>query len=334
MRSCLSKFLSIVLFAAGLATFGFASPLASKLLSLVPANSEIVAGFENRHDPHSSGRLVLATQNNRLDLEDWVSLSGVDTTRIFDEVIEVSSSSARGELKEHLLLIAGHFDGRRIFSSAKLNGAEISDYEGEKVLLIKPFAREQGQMLDERWLIILNDQTGLLGTPVLVQEALHRYARHASPDTILTERLARMRPDVTSWNVLVSSNTVANNVAFVRSHASWTQLFEDAELLTVGARFGSKIRVDFAIQPRKGSEAADFSQKAEYFSQMFVEPAAAEDDIPSQASRPRLENFTVGPSRVQGSIALSEKQFNRWISAATLIQISHAPARTATTPLN
>jgi hypothetical protein len=221
MRSCLSRSAHVALFATVLAPWGFASPLKSKLLPLVPANSEIVSGFENRHDAHFSGRLILGTQNNRLDFEDWSSLSGVDTTRVIDEVIEVSSSSSRGELKEHLLLVAGHFGGSHIFDSAKLNGAETSDYAGEKVLIVKPFARERELMLDDRWLIILNDQVGLLGTPELVQEALRRRAVHATPDEILTGRLARIRPDVTSWNVLVSSNTVANNVAFVQSLANW-----------------------------------------------------------------------------------------------------------------
>ena len=145
-----------------------------------------MSGFENRHDAHFSGRLILGTQNNRLDFEDWYSRSGVDTTRVVDEAIEVSSSSLRGELREHLLLVAGHFNRSHIFESAKLNGAEIIDFAGEKALVVKPFARENGMMLDDRWLIILDNQVGLLGTPVLVQEALHRRAIHAVPDKILS----------------------------------------------------------------------------------------------------------------------------------------------------
>lgn len=71
---------------------GLASPLSSKLLPLVPGGVEIVAGFENHPGPYSHGRLLLTTHNNRLDLDDWQALTGVDNNRIFDEIIEVAAS--------------------------------------------------------------------------------------------------------------------------------------------------------------------------------------------------------------------------------------------------
>ena len=57
---------------------GFASPLNSKLLSLVPPGAEIVAGFENYPALHGHGQLLLTTHNNRLVLDDWQALAGVD----------------------------------------------------------------------------------------------------------------------------------------------------------------------------------------------------------------------------------------------------------------
>ena len=45
------------------------------------------------------------------------------------------------------------------------------------------------------------------------------------------------------------------------------QLLEGAELLTVGARFGRKIRLDFAVEQKQGSKTADLSQKADNFSE-------------------------------------------------------------------
>src|ERR1700733_1661916 len=92
---------------------GFTSPARSKLASLVPADAEIVAGIEDPHNPESNGRLLLVTHNNNLDFIDWVALTGVDAQREADEVIEVAASSSQGELKEHLLLVKGSFDGER-----------------------------------------------------------------------------------------------------------------------------------------------------------------------------------------------------------------------------
>ena len=156
---------------------GAASPVNGKLLSLVPPGCAIVAGFENGHGPHAGGRLLLTTPNNRFDLDDWLGLAGVDTERRYDEVIEAAAWNARGELNEHLLLVAGRFDRERIFRAARQNGALTSPDTGETVLVIRPFQREQKQMPDVRWLAILDNRTALLGTPVLVQEALQPLCR-------------------------------------------------------------------------------------------------------------------------------------------------------------
>src|ERR1700757_4404539 len=83
-----------------LANSGFAAPVNFKLLPLVPAGAQIVAGVLNVHGPGPTGRVLLTTHNNRLDLDDWIALTGVDTTKVFDEVIEVAMSSNTVELKE------------------------------------------------------------------------------------------------------------------------------------------------------------------------------------------------------------------------------------------
>ena len=111
-----------------------ASPVNGKLLSLIPPGCAIVAGFENGHGPHAGGRLLLTTSNNRFDLDDWLGLAGVDTERRYDEVIEAAAWNARGELNEHLLLVAGRFDRERIFRAARQNGALTSPDAGERFL--------------------------------------------------------------------------------------------------------------------------------------------------------------------------------------------------------
>jgi hypothetical protein len=321
MRPVVVKGLFTVALTACLAGSGLASPLSSKLLPLVPGGAEIVAGFENHPGPYAHGRLLLTTHNNRLDLDDWQALTGVDNNRIFDEIIEVAASPAAGPLSEHLLLVAGRFDRERIFGSAELNGAESVEFEGQKILRIKPFTRERDDMLDTRWLVILDNHIGMLGTPWLVQKALRRYANHSVPDSILEERLTLLRPDVTSWNVIVEPPATVKSINFAQPHNAWALLQEDADVLMVGARFGSRIRVDFSIHARAERGAEFFSRKAAFFTDAMAYEAGQEPTSPVVTQR--LQNYSLEGNRVQGSVELSSRQFQAWCD-----QLYHIPSPT------
>ena len=309
-------------FAAALTVFfagsGWASPLSSKLLSLVPSGAEVVAGFENHPGPDSHGRLLLTTHNNRLDLDDWQALTGVDNHRIFDEIIEVAATPVAGQLSEHLLLVAGRFDRERIFRSAELNGAESTEFDGLRILLIKPFARERGEMIDIRWLVILDNRTGILGTPWLVQQALRRYAAHSVPDSVLEERLTLLRPDVTSWNVIAESPANVKSINFAQPHSAWAQLQQDADVLMIGVRFGGKIRVDFSIHAKVDRGAEFFMRKAAFFTDALAYEPNLESA--SQGGTQRLHDYSLEPNRVQGSVELSSRQFQAWCDQLYRVQ--------------
>ena len=192
MHAGIVRIFSTFVFVATFAGYGSASPLSSRILSLVPPGAEIVAGFEN-HPDSTSGRLLLTTHNNRLDLEDWQALTGVDSSRRFDEVIEAAASDGAGDLSEHLLLVAGRLDRELIFRSLEENGVQSTGFQGQRIMVIKPFARERGDMLQDRWFVILENRIGILGTPGIVQRALQRYADHSVPDSVLEERLSLLR---------------------------------------------------------------------------------------------------------------------------------------------
>lgn len=297
------------------AVSALASPVNGKLLSLVPPGCAIVAGFENGHGPHAAGRLLLTTPNNRFDLDDWLAIAGVDTGRRYDEVVEVAALNSRGNLSEHLLLVAGRFDKERIFRSAQQNGAQTSQDEGEAILIVRPFSREQRQMADTRWLAILNNRTAVFGTPLLVEQALRRYASHADADSVLMQRLRVLRPDISSWNVLGSWQASApdKNMNMAIPHSVWAHLLEDADVLMVGAHFGSGIRIDFSVDARGERQASFFNRKAALFSSMFTgEPVEQGESSPRP--EPRLENLSVDAGRVQGSVVLTDKQFEDWIA--------------------
>jgi hypothetical protein len=306
MLSTLKSYSSVAVLMAGIAMRGFASPVESKLLSLVPAGSEIVAGIEDPQNPGSHGRLLLVTHNNKLDFPDWVALTGVDPHRKVDEVIEASASSSRGELKEHLLLVEGSFDKDRIFHAAGHNGADEMKYKGEDVLSVKAFPREQQEMADTRWLAILDDRTAVFGTPLLVQEALNRYQANAETDSLFAERLAQLRSDVNSWNVIVmSAEMLARHVAPDDFHVPWTHILDGADELTVGIHYGSTARVDFAAHTNKEQQPSEVAA-------LFAQPQVVRAGL-SKTPRLRLEGLTVERNRVQGSVVLPGKQFDAWL---------------------
>ena len=273
----------------------------------------MVAGFQNGPGVHKTRALILSTRNNRIDLDDWLSLAGVDSKRSVDEVIQVSFSLSGNELGEHLLLLDGRFNRELIFHSAELNGAQRIKYYGETVLIIEPLARERGEMADTRWLAILDNRMSVFGTPALVQKALDRFHNHSSSDPLLMQRLALFRRDVNGWNVLTSVHQFTQTLMLF-SHSAWHYLFEDADLLLVGTQNGSKVRVDFLLNPDNERGAVNLKLKASQFGQVFALGTAHGDASPHW-QEPPLKNVLVETNRVQASIELSNEQFIEWNAA-------------------
>jgi hypothetical protein len=254
MLTLLNRFLFAGLLIAGSPIHGFASPVQSKLLTLIPRDAQVVAGVEDPGNPDTRGHLLLVTVKSPFDFDDCLSLTGVDTHRGVDETIWIAASSPQGKLNEHMLLVTGRFDREHIFQAAEQNGATTSIYRGLEVLLVKPFAREERQMHDTRWMAILDGRTVVFGTPWLVQKALDRYVSHEPADPLVADRLGRLHPHVNSWSVLVMAHGMSlKHAALEQSSAPWIDLLgkdllEGADELTLGIRYGSTSRVDFVIR--------------------------------------------------------------------------------------
>lgn len=301
-----SVFVAVLLVSTAVAVS--ASPANSKLLALVPDRAQIVAGIEDPHNPTSRGRLLLVTHNSNLDFQDWIALTGVDPNRKTEEVIEVAATSSEGELHEHLLLVAGQFDRERIFRAALDNGASRSDYRGQPLLVVQPFAREKQALDASRSMAILDDRTTIFGSPLLVRQALDRYLDKSAPDPLLVERLRQLHSDVNSWNVLVmSAPMLTRHVAPGQLHAPWTHILDGADELTVGIHYGSTNRIDFAVHSVSRRSAA-------YLAALLAEPHIVPVDL-STSMRPRVQGLYIDDSRVRGSFLVQAKQFDRWLAS-------------------
>ena len=183
-------------------------------------------------------------------------------------------------------------------------------------------------MLDSRLMVILENRICVFGTHGLVHQVLRRYAEHAVPDSVLEERLSLLRRDVTSWNVLVDPGKGQKNITFSQPYSVWGQLQQDADVLMVATRFGSKVRVDFSIHaaPERGREF--FTRKAGFFTEALLSKPAAADAATRQDALRRLENLSLEPNRIQGSVHLSHEQFDAWCDHLFLARAGIVPAAT------
>jgi hypothetical protein len=282
------------------------SPAEDSLLRLVPANAAIVAGIEDPHHGDQSGRLLIVTHNNNVDLRDWLTLAGVDDQQAVDRVIEVAMPSPLGELGEHLLLLRGAFNGSRILAAALQNGGVATEYRGIRLVVLKPFAREQREMPDKRWLAIVDDSTAIFGTPTIVKAALDRYLSSSRVDSQLAQQLRELKPDVNCWSLLAMPG------AMLTSHLragllddAGTSLVRKVSNIAVGVHYGAKERVDFLLTTEDAASAASLATALGKRPQLL--PIA-------DALGTRFEGVSVEQNEVRGSLRVKDKEFDSWLA--------------------
>jgi hypothetical protein len=303
------RYLAIAMVAVSLSwvrAFG-SSPAENRLLRLVPANAAIVAGIEDPHHGDQSGRLLIVTHSNNVDLQDWRTLAGVDDRQEVDRLIEVALSSPRGELSEHLLLVQGSFNGRIILDSAERNGGVPSSYRGVRVVILTPFARERQEMPDTRWLAIAGDGTVIFGTPAPVKSALERYVARSGADSQLIQRLRELKPDVNCWSMLTMPGAVlTSHLRAGVLDETGTALLRRVSGVAVGVHYGAKERVDFALNA--DSPQAATALAASLGAQPHLLPVA-------DALQTRFEGVSVHENEVRGSVRVKDKEFDTWLAA-------------------
>jgi hypothetical protein len=317
------RYLCIAMMALSWVRAFASSPAENGLLRLVPANAAIVAGIEDPHHGDQSGRLLIVTHNNNVDLSDWITLAGVDDRQQVDKLIQVAAAAPRGDLSEHLLLARGFFNGRRILDDAEKSGGVADEYRGVRIVALKPFAREQREIPDTRWLAIVDDNTTIFGTPAIVKSALDRYVSSSAADGPLMKRLQQLKPDVNCWSVLTMPAAVlARHILPGVLDETGSALLRTVSDVAIGIHYGSGIygsgeRVDFAIGTEDASPAAALA--AALHERPHLLPVA--DTLPAH-----VEGISVEQNEVRGSVRVKDKEFDSWL-AAVYARFSVAGAR-------
>ena len=283
------------------------SPAEDRLLRLVPANAAIVSGIEDPHHGDQSGRLIFVTDNNNADLNDWITLVGVADKQEVDRLVEVAMPSPRGDLADHLLLALGSFEGGRVLNQAERNGGGRREYRGVRIVELKPFQREEKEMIDTRWLTVLGDNTAIFGTPVMVMRALDRYLSSSSVDGVLVKRMMTLRPDVNCWSILALPGAVlARHLRAGVVDETGAMLLRRINNVAVGMHYGSKERVDFSIGTNSPEAATALATAMDGWSHLL--PIA--DMVGA-----RLAGVSVEQNEVRGSVRVKDKEFGSWLAA-------------------
>jgi len=283
------------------------SPAEDRLLRLVPANAAIVAGIEDPHHGDQSGRLLIVTHNNNVDLNDWIALVGVDDQQEVDRLIAVAMPSPRGDLAEHLLLARGSFNDSRILQAAESYGGVRTEYKGVRIVEWKPFLRGEREMADTRWLAMLDDNTAIFGTPVMVMGALDRYLSSSVADGALVKQLMTLRPDVNCWSILTMPGAVlARHLRTGVVDETGAMLLRRINNVAVGMHYGSKERVDFSIGTISAEAATALA--AAMGGRSHLMPIA-------DTLRTRFVGVSVEQNEVRGSVRVKDKEFDGWLAA-------------------
>ena len=300
----LSNALLIALFPFLAVTITSAVTPDPRLLSLVPPGAQVVAGMSAPSVPNRPASYLLVTPNNRTDFLDFISLSGIDDSRIYNQIILVAAADERGILTEHSLLASGHFDQARIFKAAVQNGASISEFKGIPVLVLQPLERNRGTSKEVRWLAVIESNVAVFGTIASVQQELDRHLDHSAADLSLRQRLARLRRDDETWCVLAAFvHNYETRRALGSLDASLIDPAHDGDAFQFGIHYGRRIEFEYEIT---AASSASARATASSLSQPLAGPANGSSLLASP-------DMTGDGNTVRGVIKVSKTRYSEWL---------------------
>jgi hypothetical protein len=279
----------------------------SRLLSLVPPAAAVVAGMRASSTGSQPGNFLLITHNNSIDLDDFIALTGVDPSRLIEQVIMVAAEDGRGGLTEHSLLASGHFNQALIGRSAA--GGSATRYRGIPVTVVQPFARERAHFNDVRWLAMIDSDVTLFGSITMVKQELDRYLSRSVADPFLVQRLARLRADDDTWCVLtrhVYSDTIGAVLELL--DAKLADSLQDGDTFLFGIHYGRRVEFEYEFNTPR-------SVGADAVSRSLVQSLAGQD----VADTSQFSASAVGRNDrvVHGALKVSRARYDAWLEEVT-----------------
>ena len=230
-----------------------------QLLSLVPPDSQIVAGAHAPSQPGQGLHFLLLAQANHIDFADFVALIGSDPShRIREVILTAAYSGPGGDSQQHSLLASGHFDTTRIFEST--GNSKISHYHGISVLQVDPFERERARFHDKRLLAIIDSHVAMFGTFSSVEQEIDRYLTSAAPDQSMIRRLELLRNKNQTW-CLISELDLGVEIRRMveKLDPAIGQLIQNSHSFQIGIRYARQFELEYVINVTPSPVAEDIS---------------------------------------------------------------------------
>jgi hypothetical protein len=285
-----------------------------RLLELVPPGSPIVAGIHSSAEPGLPGNFLLVSQNNRIDMNDFLALTGADPSKIIREVIFVAAD-IRDPVKEHSLLASGVFGRSSIFKYADGVRASTQQYRGITVMVVPPFERERKYFSDVRWLAILDSNIAVFGTASSVQLELDRYVDHSRIDPVLGERLKQLNKKDDTWS-LVGTPLPGRHLekVFGKLDQDLGATLAAGGFFELGIEFGTnQVTFHYELVPASGPSATDGERSLDDGEQRppAVMESAFTHPVQAEMAKP-----------VRGSLRVSRDRYEAWL--ARLMTLNHS----------
>ena len=278
----------------------------SRLIKLISANAQVVAGMSAPSQHGQPDSFVLVTHNNIVDLNDFLSMPGVDNSGNIHQVVMVAAANSAGQLAEHSLLASGYFAQERIFKDAVSHGAVVAEYRGIPVIIMRPM--EPGKGI--RWFAVIDSDVALFGTIASVQGELDRYVAGSMADATLMRKLSRLRTDDATWCILAvpaRSGEIRN--ALRTLDPALAQLVENGDAFQFGIRYGRQVEFEYEVTAASNSAAQAMSS-----SLMQSLGGSKLKTISEEASfLPRAGTATEGGG-MRGAVKLSRAKFDTWLA--------------------
>jgi hypothetical protein len=274
-----------------------------RLLSLVPPDSQIVAGASAPSKPGQGLHFLFVSRANHFDFADFVALAASDPSHVIREVILTTTISDRaGDSQQHSLLASGHFDTTRIFESARAS-SKIGHYHGIPVLQVDPFERERAIFHDQRWLAIIDSRVAMFGTFSTVEQEIDRYLTAAKPDASIMQRLELLRDKDETW-CLISSLDLGTEIRGMveKLDPALGKLVENTHSFQFGIRCGRQFELEYVVNAVPIQEAEDISN-----SQIPV------DSVPPGRWSFSSRTVMIPMGGLRGIVKVSRSRYEKWL---------------------
>jgi hypothetical protein len=277
-----------------------------RVLSLVPPGAQIVAGMNAPTGQGQPDSFLLLTRNNHADLEEFFALSGADSSRIIHQVIFVAGGGGQDNAGEHSLLVSGHFDQQRLYQSAVENGAIPSEYNGIRIVALRPFDRDHGIDRDLRWFAVLGSTVAVLGTKFSVQQEIGRQQSGIAADPSFVQKLRRLHREDATWCImshLVLSEEMRHS--FDSLNPKLAELVEEKDAFQFGIHYGARVEFEYEITSAHGNSA-------ETISNTISRSLNGETGI--ESSLLPDPHMTAGRASTRASVKLSRARWEAWVA--------------------